>query len=34
LRYAAIIELMDARVVRVDIHGGYAKALRAVGLRE
>jgi ketosteroid isomerase-like protein len=34
LRYAAIIELVDQRVVRVDIHGEYAKALEAVGLRE
>jgi ketosteroid isomerase-like protein len=34
LRYAAIIELVDQRVARVDIHGEYAKALEAVGLRE
>lgn len=32
LRYAAIIQLADRQVVRVDIHGAYEKALRAVGL--
>jgi ketosteroid isomerase-like protein len=34
LRYAAIFELVDQRVARVDIHGGYAKAVNAVGLSE
>jgi ketosteroid isomerase-like protein len=34
VRYAAIFELGDERIVRVNIHGEYAKALAAVGLRE
>ena len=34
LRYAAVIELAHQRIVRIDIHGGYAKALKASGLRE
>jgi ketosteroid isomerase-like protein len=34
LRYAAVIELADQRIVRIDIHGGYAKALEAIGMRE
>jgi hypothetical protein len=33
-RFAAIFEVVDQRIVRVDIHGSYAKALEAVGLRE
>jgi ketosteroid isomerase-like protein len=33
-RFAAIFEVVDQRIVRVDIHGEYAKALEAVGLRE
>jgi ketosteroid isomerase-like protein len=34
VRFAAIFEVVDQRIVRVDIHGSYAKALEAVGLRE
>ena len=33
-RFAAIFEVADQRIVRVDIHGSYAKALEAVGLSE
>ena len=33
-RFAAIFEFVDQRIVRVDIHGSYAKALQAVRLRE
>jgi ketosteroid isomerase-like protein len=31
-RFAAIFEVVDRRIVRVDIHGSYTKALDAVGL--
>jgi hypothetical protein len=31
-RFAAVFEFVDQRIVRVDIHGSYAKALQAVGL--
>jgi len=34
VRWAAIFALVDRRIVRVDVHGEYAKALAAVGLRE
>jgi ketosteroid isomerase-like protein len=34
LRYAAIFELGEERIVRVNIYGEYVKALSAVGLRE
>ncbi len=33
-RFAAIFEVVDQRIVRVDIHGSYAKALKAVGMRD
>ena len=29
VRYAAVFEMADQRIVRVDIHGHYAKALEA-----
>jgi ketosteroid isomerase-like protein len=32
--FAAIFELVEQRIVRVDIHGSYAKALAAAGLSE
>ena len=31
VRYAAVFELTDQRIVRVDVHGHYAKALEAAG---
>jgi|SRR5215203_362851 len=34
VRFAAIFEVVDQRIVRVDIYGAYAKALEAAGLRE
>jgi hypothetical protein len=34
VRWAAIFEVVDQRIVRVDVHGKYAKALEAAGLRE
>ena len=34
VRYAAIFEMVDKRIVRVLVHGHYAKALAAVGLSE
>jgi ketosteroid isomerase-like protein len=34
VRFAAIFEVVGQRIVRVDIHGDYAKALEAVGLSE
>ena len=33
VRWAAVFELSDQRVVRVDVYGRYASALRAVELR-
>jgi ketosteroid isomerase-like protein len=33
VRWAAIFELSDQRVARVDVYGSYATALRAVELR-
>jgi ketosteroid isomerase-like protein len=34
VRFAAIFKVVDQRIVRVDIHGDYAKALKAAALRE
>jgi ketosteroid isomerase-like protein len=34
VRFGAIFEVVDQRIVRVDIHGAYAKALNVAGLRE
>ncbi len=34
VRYAAIFEFVDQRIVRVFVHGHYAKALEAAGLAE
>lgn len=34
VRFGAIFEVVDQRIVRVDIHGHYTKALNAAGLRE
>jgi ketosteroid isomerase-like protein len=34
VRWAAIFAVVDQRIVRVDVHGEYAKALEAAGLRE
>jgi ketosteroid isomerase-like protein len=34
VRWGADFELVDRRIVRVDIYGDYAIALEAVGLRE
>jgi ketosteroid isomerase-like protein len=34
VRFAAILQAVDQRIVRVDIYGDYAKALEAAGLRE
>ena len=34
MRWGAIVEVADERIVRVDLHGDYAKALEAAGLRE
>jgi ketosteroid isomerase-like protein len=34
VRFGAIFEVVDQRIVRVDIHGHYAKALKAAGLGE
>jgi ketosteroid isomerase-like protein len=34
VRWAAIFALVDRRIVCVDVHGEYAKALAAVGLHE
>jgi ketosteroid isomerase-like protein len=34
VHFAAIFEVVDQRIVRVDIHGSYAKALEAAGLFE
>jgi ketosteroid isomerase-like protein len=34
VRWAAVFEVVDQRIVRIDIHGGYEKALAAVGLAE
>jgi hypothetical protein len=33
-RFAAIFKVVDQRIVRVDIHGSYTRALDAVALRE
>jgi ketosteroid isomerase-like protein len=33
-RFAAIFEVVDQRIARVDIHGSYAKAVEAAGPRE
>jgi ketosteroid isomerase-like protein len=32
VRYAAIFELADQRIIRVRVHGDYRKALEAAGL--
>jgi ketosteroid isomerase-like protein len=34
VRWAAIFEVVDQRIVRVDVHGEYAKALEVAGLQE
>jgi ketosteroid isomerase-like protein len=34
VRYGAIFEVVDQRIVRVDIHGDYATALEVAGLPE
>jgi ketosteroid isomerase-like protein len=34
VHWGAIFEVVDRRIIRVDIYGDHAKALEAVGLRE
>jgi ketosteroid isomerase-like protein len=34
VRFAAIFEVVNQRIVRVDVHGNYAKAVEAAALRE
>jgi ketosteroid isomerase-like protein len=34
VRFAAIFQVIDQRIVRVDVYGDYAKALEVAGLRE
>jgi ketosteroid isomerase-like protein len=34
VRWAAAVEVRDGKISRVDVHGEWSKALKAVGLEE